>query len=1083
MEEWMQESPKQVKEADARMSYRDSVRNPQRSLNFEKEENDTTIEPGPKGSGEDISDSSSSDEDIEDKDGDNGIAVEKDVFDRINFTLSEREWKRLNKPFKKTLIIKLLGKTVGFKFLLRKVNQLWGRTGEIELVDLGNNYFLEKFDTYSDLDFALTGGPWIILDHYLIIRSWTSLFDPEEVIQKVAAWVHLPDLPIELYDTKFLYTLGNLIGKVLRVDANTTHQIRGKFARLCVELDLSKPLLSQYYVHGRVRNIEYEGLHLICFECGVYSHDLEHCPVRRARLEKEKQDKEKGITSEDPNNEGKRAGKEYSQYGAWMIVDKPRRPRRARTITQNLLNDIREDDQPHGSRFAALEILDQDNTENQTDQAVDDNNQEMQQKTWTKSKKNPMFEKEEAHITTTKVNQPEMMELGTPAKTTSQQKDQRSEIKEPELNSDSMVVSPYKPPVKSDFNEIASITEQKGGSPPNIQRCNQFQSWIDRCNLIDSKPAGPFFTWEGPRRPNQDKLFKRLDRVLLSPSWRTQFQDASVKNIVKIHSDHHPMLVNTEEECTNSAERPFRFEACWMKHEGFIQLVKDKWDNAADLTSMLNQFSISLKDWNKNVFGHILKRKKNLLSRLKGIQRAKERKFNHFLAKLEKELKQELEDILNQEETLWYQKVRCAWIKDGDRNTKYYHTKAINRRRRNKILMLKKENGEWEENLEEVKGIVVKFFKDLFNEENVVGQQQETEIRWPIMEARDWESINIPFSEEEIIRAVNSIGGMKAPGNDGFPASFYQRNWEFVSGSFRRTQEIGKYLGANIIHGRHVNLNLWVQLMLKKYKVSSNPHIDLHSKVTDSRLWKELCHIWPDFYKNVYWSLGNGTRTWFWKDIWIHDKISLMQLCEEKTGGQNPNTLTKDFIDSSGQWDRARLHSCIPIDILNKVLDISPPNHLLGPDQAMWKFDKEGGFSISSAYMAIKDFDQRKLNNIWTTLWKSKMQQRNKLLIWRLCHEKLPTRSRIASWSSSSPLCLWCDCCRETNIHAIRDYSRVAHIWKAFLNPKVRAIFFSLPIKEWVKWNLHNNVNFCNIPWSILFSTACGLFWYWRNLN
>ena len=43
--------------------------------------------------------------------------------------------------------------------------------------------------------------------------------------------------------------------------------------------------------------------------------------------------------------------------------------------------------------------------------------------------------------------------------------------------------------------------------------------------------------------------------------------------------------------------------------------------------------------------------------------------------------------VLKQEEIVWFQKSRTKWIQDGDR-TKYYHLKAINRKKR------KEEKGE-----------------------------------------------------------------------------------------------------------------------------------------------------------------------------------------------------------------------------------------------------------------------------------------------------------------------------------------------------------------------------------------------------
>ncbi|KAF7839253.1 uncharacterized protein G2W53_007735 [Senna tora] len=321
-EPWMEGNPLENTSLTNNMSYRDAVRSTPRRLEFgngrgeeEIEVEDHDYESG-RSVGSDTS-SNSDDEEQEPEEGD-GITVEKDYFDRLNFKISDREWKRVNRPFKKALIIKLLGKTVGFKFLLRKVNQMWGRTGEIDLMDLGNDYYLAKFDTYYDREFALTGGPWIVLDHCLIVRPWTSLFDPNEKIQKLATWVHLPNLPIELYYDKFLFRLGHHIGKVIRIDVNTSLQSRGKYARMCVKLDLSQPLLSQYCVHGIVRKIEYEGLHFICFECGTYGHDLEHC-----REEKEKK-KEKELLEEGRNAEQRvisdSATDKEARFGAWMTV-------------------------------------------------------------------------------------------------------------------------------------------------------------------------------------------------------------------------------------------------------------------------------------------------------------------------------------------------------------------------------------------------------------------------------------------------------------------------------------------------------------------------------------------------------------------------------------------------------------------------------------------------------------------------------------------------------------------------------------------------------------------------------------------
>lgn len=104
------------------------------------------------------------------------------------------------------------------------------------------------------------------------------------------------------------------------------------------------------------------------------------------------------------------------------------------------------------------------------------------------------------------------------------------------------------------------------------------------------------------------------------------------------------------------------------------------------------------------------------MARLQGIQRAHESNENSGLFELEKELKTEYERILFQEELLWYQKSRCKWNLLGDRNTKYFHTKTIIWRRKNRIMALRDPNRAWWTDQEVLKEKVVEFFSEIYRE-------------------------------------------------------------------------------------------------------------------------------------------------------------------------------------------------------------------------------------------------------------------------------------------------------------------------------------------------------------------------------
>ena len=76
----------------------------------------------------------------------------------------------------------------------------------------------------------------------------------------------------------------------------------------------------------------------------------------------------------------------------------------------------------------------------------------------------------------------------------------------------------------------------------------------------------------------------------------------------------------------------------------------------------------------------------------------------------------ELDEWLRRQEIYWAQRSRVNWIKHGDKNTKNFHLKASQRRQRNLIQGIMDPQGKWLEELEDVAGVAVQYFTDLFFE-------------------------------------------------------------------------------------------------------------------------------------------------------------------------------------------------------------------------------------------------------------------------------------------------------------------------------------------------------------------------------
>ncbi|KAL4304066.1 hypothetical protein GQ457_10G023950 [Hibiscus cannabinus] len=183
----------------------------------------------------------------------------------------------IDSKLENSIIVRLLGRSIGFLALLNRIKLLWKPIGEIALVDMDNGYFLVRFANAEDMSKALSDGPWVIYGCYLTVQPWSRLFSTTtDHPGKIVVWVRLPGLPYRYYTRSIIRFIANAIGEVIRIDYNTEEGKRGRFARLAVVVDLNKPLAPSITIDGFKQKIEYEGLPLICFSCGKYGHIAEH---------------------------------------------------------------------------------------------------------------------------------------------------------------------------------------------------------------------------------------------------------------------------------------------------------------------------------------------------------------------------------------------------------------------------------------------------------------------------------------------------------------------------------------------------------------------------------------------------------------------------------------------------------------------------------------------------------------------------------------------------------------------------------------------------------------------------------------
>ncbi|CAI0391569.1 unnamed protein product [Linum tenue] len=151
----------------------------------------------------------------------------------------------------------------------------------------------------------------MISDYYITVRPWRRNFNPQHAeVASTMIWARLPGLPREFINKEAIERIASRIGRPVRVDRATETGDRGRYGRVSVEVDLTRPLLSQYKIEGLTYYIEYEGLHRICTECGKYGHARVSCPLLRP-IDEPLQPK---LTQEEKDKA------DETPYGEWMVA-------------------------------------------------------------------------------------------------------------------------------------------------------------------------------------------------------------------------------------------------------------------------------------------------------------------------------------------------------------------------------------------------------------------------------------------------------------------------------------------------------------------------------------------------------------------------------------------------------------------------------------------------------------------------------------------------------------------------------------------------------------------------------------------
>ncbi|KAM6592035.1 hypothetical protein CsatA_014640 [Cannabis sativa] len=351
-------------------------------------------------------------------------------------------------------------------------------------------------------------------------------------------------------------------------------------------------------------------------------------------------------------------------------------------------------------------------------------------------------------------------------------------------------VAPHLPwLVLGDFNEILSNSNKSGGALRCESQMDAFRKAIDKGCLHETLIEGDPFTW-AKNRAAANTIKERIDWVFINNHWESFFESPQVHHLDYFQSDHRAISATinliTTQPATKQRKNRFRFEKIWLSDSDSKEIIAGNWlhsdstDPIAVVISNIHTCATQLQLWHDRKYGKMKKNIKKCQKQVEQLNNSSYHSSSHFDDLKQAELI--LDELLEKEEVYWQQRSRVDWLACGDKNTKYFHTKASARRNNNHIKFLYNNLGGKASTIDDISAVVQDFYADLFQ----AGDLDECALTHTLdciptlVTTAHNDALLAPFTPAEVDSALKTMSSDKSPGIDGMSAMFYQQNWSIV---------------------------------------------------------------------------------------------------------------------------------------------------------------------------------------------------------------------------------------------------------------------------------------------------------------
>ena len=94
-----------------------------------------------------------------------------------------------------------------------------------------------------------------------------------------------------------------------------------------------------------------------------------------------------------------------------------------------------------------------------------------------------------------------------------------------------------------------------------------------------------------------------MDRALCNDQWRLLYPEATVHHLPRTCSDHSPLLLQLHWSVPPPNKRPFCFQAAWLTHEEFPEVIQGAWSSHShSIVEAIQAVEMASREFNEKVF-------------------------------------------------------------------------------------------------------------------------------------------------------------------------------------------------------------------------------------------------------------------------------------------------------------------------------------------------------------------------------------------------------------------------------------------------------------------------------------------------